>query len=251
MEIIQQDNINALFFEDRRTTKDNDQLLEEIVFGEELNNEVSDKLEEEEQVVSSVWHDDDDKEQGIVHLSGNKRLRKLKSNMEENIVSTSQYEQKLRRLFLEKNSFALDWCRGDDFHKESHLEYWRATDDSLTTKDEKQTRRLRKPDWISLHRVADVNREDPCHSTVFATEFHPGGRLLLVGGLDKILRLFAVDGIANPKVESIHYANLPIRCAHFILDGSRILSAGRRRFLYEFDLVSGQSYQLLPFQGEL
>ncbi|GJQ13015.1 hypothetical protein GpartN1_g4806.t1 [Galdieria partita] len=257
--ITKEDNVNALFFEDRRPIQDDEQLLEEIVFGKEPNelylSEPS-QTKQQDDIPPSIWHDDE--EQGIVHLAGNKRLRKLRSDRGEDFVSTSQYEQKLRRLFVEKNRFALDWCpldqqySSDSQQKESLWEAkynpLRASDHTLNVNSHQPISQSRKPDWISLQRLSDANQEDPCRSTVFATEFHPGGRLLLVGGLDKVLRLFAVDGVANPKVESIYYGNLPIRCAHFILDASRVLCAGRRRFLYEFDMVSGQSYQLLPFQ---
>ncbi|GJD11576.1 U3 small nucleolar RNA-associated protein 18 [Galdieria sulphuraria] len=266
LKITEQDNINALFFEDRRPTQDDEQLLEEIVFGKEPSEayfpEAGWKWEERD-AAPSVWHDDEEQE-NIVHLARDKRLRKLRSNIGEDVVSTRQYEQKLRRLFVEKNRFALDWCPSVE-NRENHSSFdnnnqeeeniWnakynhlRASDGTLTVDNDSRNSQRRKPDRISLQRVSDANQEDPCCSTIFATEFHPGGRLLLVGGLDKILRLFSVDGMVNPKVESIYYANLPIRCAHFILDASRILSAGRRRFLYEFDMVSGQSHQLLPFQ---
>jgi U3 small nucleolar RNA-associated protein 18 len=246
-------NVNAMFFEDRRASQDDEQLLEEIVFGEETPKKRRDEswqYETRHSVACKEWEYEE--ERGTISLWENKKLRKLRKHKEENFLSTKEYEQRLRQLFVEKNHFALEWSQQPDNNSSlcQPQVARKATDEPFTVKDDKKDSFSwqKQSDWISFRRLADANQQDPCHSTVFATEFHPGGRLLLVGGLDKVLRLFSVDGQVNPKVESVYYANLPIRCAHFILDASRILCAGRRRFLYELDLVSGQSYPLLLFQ---
>eukprot|EP00871_Galdieria_phlegrea_P003509 jgi/Galph1/4159/GphlegSOOS_G2845.1 len=258
---------NVLFFEDRSAQHDND-ILERIVFGEEQDNlkdtqpqkeqEKKRSLKQIEQV-EPVWVDEDDTNDALtVDISQQKRLRKLRKDRQENAVSVSEYEHKLRRLFIEKNPSALDWVQQEieaekedqwqlEEPKEQHVSFKSNNDSSLVQEERKDG--IRKPGRINLQRLGDANQKDPCQCTVFATEFHPGGRLLLVGGLDKRLRIFSVDGVVNPKVESIFYDKLPIRSAHFTTNGRRVLSAGRRRFLYEFDLVSGQSYQLLPFEA--
>jgi U3 small nucleolar RNA-associated protein 18 len=70
-------------------------------------------------------------------------------------------------------------------------------------------------------------------------KFHNNGQLMLTSGLDKRLRLFQIDGLNNPKVQSVYFEDLPITSAQFTPDGNEIFLSGRRKFFYSYDVVAG------------
>jgi len=63
---------------------------------------------------------------------------------------------------------------------------------------------------------------------------------VLVTGLpDKTLRFFAIDGMKNPKVASVHFDDLPIASAGWTCDGAEVIITGCRSFFYSYDVESG------------
>ena len=84
-------------------------------------------------------------------------------------------------------------------------------------------------DALSVKRLADLNTAAPSQSVVQAIGFHPNGQLALTAGFDKTLRLFRPDGLHNPKVQSVHLAQLPIASACFDHDGGRVLLCGKAK----------------------
>lgn len=62
---------------------------------------------------------------------------------------------------------------------------------------------------------------------------------MLVGGLDKVLRLFQIDGKINPKIQSVKFKDLPITHAEFHPSGDQIVVSGRRSYFYIYDIQSG------------
>jgi len=79
-------------------------------------------------------------------------------------------------------------------------------------------------------------QEEAADAVIQSVEFHPNGQLLLAAGLDKRLRLFNVDGVQNPKVQSVFFQDMPIHHAAFTNGGAQVVAAGRRKFFYVLDL---------------
>eukprot|EP01050_Picozoa_sp_SAG11_P024617 SAG11_NODE_5300_length_1602_cov_2.236194_3_plen_72_part_01 len=52
---------------------------------------------------------------------------------------------------------------------------------------------------------------------------------MLTAGMDKCLRLFAVDGERNSLVQAVHFKDMPIHTARFTPDGSGVVLSGRAR----------------------
>lgn len=96
------------------------------------------------------------------------------------------------------------------------------------------------PDHIHMTRARDANYQERSESVVSTLDWHPTHNILLTAGLDKTLRLFAIDGKTNAKVQSLHLADMPISNACFTPGGTEIILAGRRRFFYTYDLERGQ-----------
>ncbi|KAI9223471.1 WD40-repeat-containing domain protein [Blastocladiella britannica] len=76
-------------------------------------------------------------------------------------------------------------------------------------------------------------------SVVSAVAFHPTAAVLVTAGLDKALRLAAVNGRDNPMLASVHFNNLPIHSLAVSPNGETALVTGRRAFGFEYHLETG------------
>lgn len=63
---------------------------------------------------------------------------------------------------------------------------------------------------------------------------------MLASGLDKHLRLFQVDGLRNPKLQTVFFEDCPVTKAAFCLGGSSVLCAGRRPHFYMYNVDAGR-----------
>ncbi|EST06267.1 WD40/YVTN repeat-like-containing domain protein [Kalmanozyma brasiliensis GHG001] len=81
--------------------------------------------------------------------------------------------------------------------------------------------------------------------------FHPSPRasVLMTASRDRRVRLFQIDGHANPLVQTIHVPDLPIQHASFHPSGASALIAGNRPFLYAYDLQAGRVVRSVPWRG--
>lgn len=108
------------------------------------------------------------------------------------------------------------------------------------------TARLLPQGKVEATRLRDANASEPSSAVIRSVQFHSNGSLLLTAGLDKTLRLFDVDGTNNPKVQSIHFDDLPIRKACFSGDGTQVVVAGRRKHFYLYNLQGGAIERISP-----
>ncbi|KXZ44424.1 hypothetical protein GPECTOR_67g264 [Gonium pectorale] len=104
---------------------------------------------------------------------------------------------------------------------------------------------------LEITRVKDANQHGPSDSVVNAVRFHPNGQVLLTGGLDKKLRFFQVDGVRNTLLHEVHFEDMPLMDAGFVVgrgtDAAAAESAvlvGRRSFMYLFDLQTARAERL-------
>lgn len=73
-----------------------------------------------------------------------------------------------------------------------------------------------------------------------AVSFHPNGQLLMVAGMDKSLKLFQVSTKKCRKVQGVIFKDLPIAKAWFSPDGREAIAAGRRPYMYVYDVLSSK-----------
>ncbi|PWZ03134.1 WD40 repeat-like protein [Testicularia cyperi] len=81
--------------------------------------------------------------------------------------------------------------------------------------------------------------------------FHPSARasVLMTASKDRRVRLFQIDGKANPLLQTVHVPDLPIQNASFHPTGSSVLISGNRPFLYAYDLQAGRVIRSAPWRG--
>ena len=102
---------------------------------------------------------------------------------------------------------------------------------------------------VDIRKVFHANKADPSNAVVQAVKFHPGGRLVMTAGLDRMLRIIQVDEKYNSKVQGIQFQDLPIYSAHFTRGGEEVVLSWRREFFYQFDMETGQVTKVETLRG--
>lgn len=214
------------------------------------------KLQSEEDFDKKpVWIDEEEAETKVDITKVN-RLRKLKSQESEDLISGTDYINRLRSHHAKLNP-GTEWANldrkkkdfGSDSDSDTELENgFRVSEgfggseyDILRSNDDLVVKSKQKllPGQIEYSMLRDANAEDPSNAVIQSVGFHRNGQLLLTAGFDKRLKFFQIDGKRNPKIQSVFIEDLPIRKASFLPDGSMAIAAGRRKFFYSFDLVKG------------
>ncbi|CAM9367166.1 unnamed protein product [Ascophyllum nodosum] len=132
---------------------------------------------------------------------------------------------------------------GDGYSDDEPEEAEDDDEDSALFKDSRAFKGHRggvlEPGHLDIVRCKDANQHAPAKAVVRAVNFHPSGDILLVGGYDKTLRLFQVDGVNNPKMHSLFFEDLPITNAVFTGSDQAVIT-GNRPFFYWYDVNSGK-----------
>lgn len=252
------DNSSALFFTDRTANS----MLS--VYEEDMDTREESAEEHGNNERKPVWVDDEEQNTSINIAEVNK-LRKLRKEEGERVISASTYASRLRAQHMKMNP-GTDWARpnsqlaysseDDDSDKENgvvvasgyeNLDY----DDILRSNEDLVLKRSTKllPGLLEYSRLLDANMKDPCHGPINSVQFHKNAQLLLVGGLDRTLKFFQIDGKKNEMIQSIFLEDCPIRKAAFLPDGSKAIISGRRKFAYSFDLVKATVDKIGPLVG--
>lgn len=247
------DDSAAMFFVDRSA---NSALS---VYKEDVDSaETSD--EEDAKLRKPVWIDEEE-ERTSVNIAKVNRLRKLRKEEDESVISGSAYVSRLRAHHAKLNP-GTEWAnlesvernyRSDDEHSDDEEGYTGVegitdilrTDEDLVLKS--GTKLL--PGLLEYSRLVDANAEEPSGGPINSVQFHRNAQLLLTGGLDRRLRFFQIDGKRNTKIQSIFLDDCPIRKASFLPDGSAVIVSGRRKFFYSFDLVKARVDKIGPLTG--
>ncbi|KZT68862.1 WD40 repeat-like protein [Daedalea quercina L-15889] len=204
-----------------------------------------------------TWTDPDDPALQV-SLAGDKRGRKLREAVSEDVIGGRDYERRLRRQF-EKINPTPDWAA--TARKKLHpakAKRRRPSTSSASESDEDNElpdvladargilQQGRKANTIpqgilSIERLRDANLAARSEGEVKAVHFHPSPEVpvLMVASTDRRLRLFNINGHTNPHLQTVHIPELPVTTAMFHPGGASILLTGPRPFYYTYDLMSG------------
>ncbi|XP_004289894.1 PREDICTED: U3 small nucleolar RNA-associated protein 18 homolog [Fragaria vesca subsp. vesca] len=250
------DNDSSLFFVDRSANS--------VLSVGEDDGEV---LEEEPKQRKAVWEDDEEAKANV-NIAKVNRLRKLRKEEDESLISGSEYVSRLRAQHVKLNP-GTEWAQldseprnnkysddesSDDEDRAVVAHGYKAVgavDDLLRTNEDFVVKSSSKllPGLLEYSILTDANAEEPSSGPINSVQFHRNAQLLLTAGLDRRLRFFQIDGKRNAKIESIFIDDCPIRKAAFLPDGSQVIIAGRRKFFYSFDLVKAKVDRIGPLVG--
>ncbi|CAI9300648.1 unnamed protein product [Lactuca saligna] len=244
----EEDEESALFFTDRSANSVLSVYEEDAKTGE-----IEIAATEDHAPRKPVWVDEEEEKTNI-NISKVNRLRKIRKEEDEKLISGSEYVSRLRAHHMKLNP-STDWARPDSHKRiynsdESDQEngdfdgILQTTEDLVVSGSSKLL-----PGLLEYSRLVDANAQDPSSGPINSVQFHRNGQLLLTGGLDKKLRFFQIDGKRNTKIQSIFVDDCPIRKAAFTPDGSQVILSGRRKFFYSFDLVKAKMDKIGPLVG--
>lgn len=247
------DDSAAMFFVDRSA---NSALS---VYEEDVDSaETSD--EEDAKQKKPVWIDEEE-ERTSVNIAKVNRLRKLRKEEDESVISGSAYVSRLRAHHAKLNP-GTEWANleslernyGSDDEDSDDEEGYTGVEgitDILRTDEDLVVKSGTKlfPGLLEYSRLVDANAEEPSGGPINSVQFHRNAQLLLTGGLDRRLRFFQIDGKRNTKIQSIFIDDCPIRKASFLPDGSAVIVSGRRKFFYSFDMVKAKVDKIGPLTG--
>ncbi|TVY87998.1 putative U3 small nucleolar RNA-associated protein [Lachnellula willkommii] len=227
---------------------------------------------------AAAWEDSDD-ERLAVSLAGNSRLRKLRVNEEEDIVSGREYTKRLRRQFERLNpvpEWALPSARPAKRRRRSSaasdssissnemdvddsdlstLPLARLLQDagSLTRTPVSSTKRPKlRPEVLDIQRSRDIPSQP---SSISSLSFHPEYPVLLSSGPASTLFLHHIAPNAHPTphplLTSVHVRHTPIHTSSFLYpQGNKIFFAGRRKYFHVWDLPSGNIQKVTRVYGQ-
>lgn len=254
------DKGSALFFTDKSANSVLSVYEEDAEFRESSDDE------EEAGQRKPVWVDDEE-EKASINIAKVNRLRKLRKEEDESVISGSAYVSRLRAHHVKLNP-GTEWAQLDSRPRnyssddeDSNIENGavlarsyndgEGVDDILRTNEDLVVKSSVKllPGLLEYSRLVDANADDLSNSPINSVQFHRNTQLLLTAGLDKKLRFFQIDGKRNTKIQSIFLDDCPIQKACFLPDGSQVIASGRRKFFYSFDLVKATVDKIGPLIG--
>jgi len=188
-----------------------------------------------------------------------KKLRKTENDVE---ISGVEYSKRLREFHETQAKGSLAWASlPERASEENAMLEGDDEDDNISNGLTALLRRsggvmaglsARKklpPDVINMKRMKDANYNSPSQAVIQSTKFHPTLPLLFTAGYDKTLRIFQVDGEANPKLQGVHLPDLPIRRAAWLPHSNEIIMVGRRKHYYVYDIAGARMNKIPGIAG--
>ncbi|XP_047327028.1 U3 small nucleolar RNA-associated protein 18 homolog [Impatiens glandulifera] len=213
--------------------------------------EDSEFSESDEEELKPAWVDDEEEKTNI-NISKVNRLRKLRKDEKEKVITGSTYVSRLRAQHVKLNQ-GTEWAQLDSqvtYNSSDEEDEEEEDSDIFRTSENLVVNGGRLlPGILGYSRLVDANKEDRSSGPINSVQFHRNAQLLLTGGLDKKLRFFQIDGKRNTKIQSIFLDDCPIRKAAFLPEGSQVIVSGRRKFFYSFDLVKATVDKIGPLTG--
>ncbi|KUJ18635.1 WD40 repeat-like protein [Mollisia scopiformis] len=226
-----------------------------------------------------AWEDSDD-DRLAISLAGNSRLRKLRVNEDEDIVSGKEYTRRLRRQYERLNPVP-EWAhhssrpakrrrRSSAGSESSSSSNDMDVDDadlsalplarilqnagSLTKTAQTGAKRAKlRPEVLDIQQTRAIPLVQP--SSITSLSFHPEYPVLLSSGPASTLYLHHIDAAAHPTphplLTSVHIKHTPIHTSAFLYPkGDTIVFSGRRRYFHTWDLPSGTIQKVTRVYGQ-
>lgn len=227
-----------------------------------------------------AWEDSDD-DRLAVSLAGNPRLRKLRVNEDEDIVSGREYTKRLRRQYERLNPVP-EWAQQASQPAKKRRRLSAGSDSSISSDDmdvdnnddlsalplarmlqhagslsrtaQSSGKKAKlRPEVLDIQQTRPIPETQP--SSVSSLSFHPKYPVLLSSGPASTLYLHHIaptaHPVANPLLTSVHIRHTPLHTSAFLgPKGDKIFFAGRRRYFHTWDLPTGKIQKVSQVYGQ-
>ncbi|XP_075576385.1 U3 small nucleolar RNA-associated protein 18 homolog [Pelecanus crispus] len=211
----------------------------------EVENEAKGKLLSKK----PAWVDEDDEAEESVDMTHRYRKDFMKSDAEKTLT-----KKKLKRRLEEQFQRAMGgvpaWADLENRKKSK-----RTASDSDSDEDDDLL--CRTGNFISnseylprgilkMRTCLPANQERFANGKLATVQFHPSAQVVMTAGHDRSVSLFQVDGIRNPRIQSIYLESFPIYKACFSVDGEQVIATGtHHKMFFVYDMMSGS---IIPIQ---
>ncbi|KAJ7425050.1 U3 small nucleolar RNA-associated protein 18 like protein [Willisornis vidua] len=257
--------------------------LEELVFGDSLNVEEDELLRRlggpsevaaregksvsEESSDSEVeneakgnllpkkpaWVDEDDEAEENVDMTHKYRKDFMRSDAEKTLTK-KKLKRRLEEQFQQAMGGVPAWANLENKKKSK-----RTSSDSDSDEDDDLLRRT--GNFISsseslprgilkMSTCLPANQERFANGRLVTVQFHPCAQVVMTAGHDRSVSLFQVDGIRNPKIQSIYLESFPIYKARFSVDGEQVIATGTHHSMFfVYDMMAGNIIPIPKVRG--
>jgi U3 small nucleolar RNA-associated protein 18 len=217
-----------------------------------------------------------------VNLAAVNRTRKLRKTQQEDVVSGTDYQQRLREQFNRANAHTGVNSWASSKKNSSNPNDSDSDSNSISEDDNNSSDPLRSTasvlsgdiggplpaSELRVLRLKDANATSPSSCAIQSVQFMRRSSsgtsstssssssssssftpLLLTAGFDKTLRLFSIDGKSNKKVQSVFVRDFPIHHAEFSPASDEIVLGGRRSFFYVYDMQAARVNKIPTIVG--
>ncbi|XP_053939488.1 U3 small nucleolar RNA-associated protein 18 homolog [Cuculus canorus] len=221
--------------------------------GDSSDSEVENEAKSEILSKKPAWVDEDDEAEENVDMTHRYRKDFMKSDAEKTLT-----KKKLKRRLEEQFQRAMGgvpaWADLENKKKSK-----RTSSDSDS--DEEDDLLCRTGNFITnseslpkgilkMGICLPANQERFANGKLATVQFHPSAQVVMTAGHDRSVSLFQVDGVRNPKIQSIYLENFPIYKACFSVDGEQVIATGtHHRLFFVYDMMSGSITPIEKVRG--
>lgn len=203
-----------------------------------------------------AWIDEED-EKIKISLNQKNNLKKLKKEKGEDLISGTDFQERLREQFTKMNHQAdiYKWAMGNEDGEQSETLTGTTEENSLdnllkTNKNViKEAESFGEGDIknayssiLKIKQIPDLNKDNFHSSIISAISFHPvKDTLAFTSGLDKKLKLFSINEVddTSSNIQTINTIDMPIFASKF-LNEKEILMSGKRKTYFSYNLEANK-----------
>uniref|UniRef100_A0A8C3P2K9 U3 small nucleolar RNA-associated protein 18 homolog n=1 Tax=Cyanoderma ruficeps TaxID=181631 RepID=A0A8C3P2K9_9PASS len=200
-----------------------------------------------------VWVDEDDEAEENVDMTHKYRKDFMKSDAETTLTK-KKLKKRLEEQFQQAMGGVPAWA--DLEHRKKSK---RTSSDSESDEEDDLLRRTGNfitsseslPRGIlKMSTCVPANQERFANGKLVTVQFHPSAQVVMTAGHDRSVSLFQVDGIRNPKIQSIYLENFPIYKARFSVDGEQVIATGTHHSMFfVYDMIAGNIIPIPKVRG--
>ncbi|XP_059341836.1 U3 small nucleolar RNA-associated protein 18 homolog isoform X1 [Ammospiza nelsoni] len=202
---------------------------------------------------SPAWVDEDDEAEENVDMTHKYRKVLMKSDA-ETMLTKKKLKKRLEEQFQQAMGGVPAWA-----DLENRKNSKKTLSDSDSDEDDDLLRRTGNfitsseslPRGIlKMSTCPPANQERFANGKLVTVQFHPSAQVVMTAGHDRSVSLFQVDGIRNPKIQSIYLESFPIYKAHFSMDGEQVIATGTHHSMFfVYDMMAGSIIPIPKVRG--
>ncbi|KGL78968.1 U3 small nucleolar RNA-associated protein 18, partial [Tinamus guttatus] len=200
-----------------------------------------------------AWVDDEDEAEEMIDMTHRYKRDMMKGDAEK-ILSKEKLKRRLQEEFQRAMGGVPAWADRENKKKTKRTASDRDSDEDddllCRTGNFISSSESLPKGTIQVKVCLPANQERLSGGKLSTVQFHPSAQVILTAGLDRCVSLFQVDGIKNPKIQSIYLESFPIHKACFSADGEQVIATGtHHKMFYVYDMMGGSIIPVHQVRG--